>query len=44
MKLEDELQLEMEIEMFADDVSGWTVARPLFSDAFAINGRQIDAV
>lgn len=24
MELEDEFQLEMGIEMFADDVSGWT--------------------
>lgn len=28
MKLEDEFQLEMEIEMFADDVIGWTTGTP----------------
>lgn len=27
MELEDEFQLEMEIEMFADDVSGWTTGQ-----------------
>lgn len=43
--MKSELEFDEEIEMCADDWSGWTtVKQAAASDAFAINGRQIDAV